>query len=188
MATHQCLPLAHSGSPESGLRVRDPDGEHSGCTPVLFQIGSPANLSRGWSGGNRRTAVLRQCLQVAHIVLSASIDRGHATVGTANTFGLDCVPADSRVPGCNHPACCVLCRAVESLSAGIEAGAMAGIVFYSAGCFASILTTRGHDVRLLMQGVAGGSGLVGLFRRLKKVQTAVRAVALLRPAVVSLGL
>lgn len=67
------------------------------------------------------------------------------------------------------------CRAVESLSAGIEAGAMAGIVFYSAGCFAAILSTRGHDVRLLMQGVAGGTGLVNLFRRLTKVQTAVRA-------------
>lgn len=39
-----------------------------------------------------------------------------------------------------------------------QAGAMADIVFYSAGCFESILLTRERDVRLLMQGVTGGLG------------------------------
>lgn len=67
------------------------------------------------------------------------------------------------------------CRQYGSVTAGIEAGAVAGVMLYSVGCFGSILTTSGQDVRLLMKGISADKGLSQLFQRLKNVQTGVRS-------------
>jgi len=56
------------------------------------------------------------------------------------------------------------CRQYGSVTAGIEAGAVAGVMLYSVGCFGSILTTISAD-----------KGLSQLFQRLKNVQTGVRS-------------
>ena len=68
-----------------------------------------------------------------------------------------------------------VCRWIVPLKSCLEAGAAAGVMMCSAGCFGSIISSRGHDVHLIMQGVASDSGLLNLFSRLKKVQKAVRA-------------
>ena len=68
-----------------------------------------------------------------------------------------------------------MCRWYGSLTGGIEAAAMAGLMYYSAGCFASILTTDTRYVCLLLEGVSSDRGLTPLFQRLKAVQSGVRA-------------
>lgn len=65
-------------------------------------------------------------------------------------------------------------RWVRSATLCAEAGVVAGIMIYSANCFGGIIASKGHDVHLLMQGIASDRGLLKLFGRLKKVQTAVR--------------
>lgn len=73
------------------------------------------------------------------------------------------------------------CRQWGTLTSGIEAGVMAGVMLYSVGCFGRILSTSGQDVRLLMSGISAEKGLSQLFERLRNVQSGVRP-APLRPA------
>ena len=56
----------------------------------------------------------------------------------------------------------------------VEAGIMAASMLFAVGCFSRVLTTRGHDVELVMRGISSERGLAKLFSRLKGVQKGVR--------------
>jgi choline-glycine betaine transporter len=57
----------------------------------------------------------------------------------------------------------------------VEAGIMAACMLFAVGCFSRVLTTRGHDVQLVMKGISSERGLAKLFSRLAGVQKGVRS-------------